>query len=342
MRPLTSCVFATVALLLLGVSAAQADDGAASVAIGGIQLKREANISMDKEVLRISRAKVAVDYDFVNESDRDISTVVEFPIPAYDVGVDEPGGSRNFDDFRLWIDGRPVSYRSEIHAILSGKDYTALLEGLGIDIASFGGWGVENNKEVGPITKLPAAKLHELSKLGLIPSDGSLIPQWLDTKTIYWTQLFPAHKIIHIRHEYTPAVGFESIPPDIFGPVNLDRYITEHSRKNIADACVDAGLQKELVRRATERYKPNEDVIPVAWVDFILTTANTWKTPIKDFTLIIDRQPTLPYIGRSEYVSLCWDGPITKLGTHTFVAHKVNFVPVRELHVVFFSDPLGR
>lgn len=335
MKTLRCCLFFAAALLL-GVYNVRADDGAASVAVGGIQLRREANVLMEKEVLRISETKVTVDYDFVNQSDRNVTTVVEFPIPAYDVGFDEPRGPRNFDDFRLWVDGDPITYQSEIHAMLHGKDYTALLKSLGVDIASFGGWDVKNGKEIGPITKLPPEKLRQLVALGLIPSDGaSLIPQWLDTKTIYWTQFFPAHKTIHIRHEYTPAVGFESIPPDIFGPVAIDRYITDYSRKNIKDSCVDPALQRELVRRATEKYKPSQDVIQVAWVDFILTTANTWKTPIKGFTLVVDREPP------RWFVSFCWDGPISKVGSHTFVAHKTDFVPSRELHIAFFSDPLS-
>jgi hypothetical protein len=68
-------------------------------------------------------------------------------------------------------------------------------------------------------------------------------------------------------------------------------------------------------------------------VDYILTTANSWKTPIKDFTLIIGRAG-----GGREYVSLCWDGPIKNLDADHFVTRATNFVPKKELHVVFFTS----
>jgi hypothetical protein len=79
--------------------------------------------------------------------------------------------------------------------------------------------------------------------------------------------------------------------------------------------------------------------LETVWVDYILTTANSWKTPIKDFTLIIDRRKDSQRIGGAalQYVSLCWDGPIQKLDADHFLAHKTNFVPKKELRVTFFS-----
>jgi hypothetical protein len=45
------------------------NDSAASVAVGGIQLKREARISMEKERLTISSERVTVEYEFLNMFD---------------------------------------------------------------------------------------------------------------------------------------------------------------------------------------------------------------------------------------------------------------------------------
>jgi hypothetical protein len=54
-----------------------ADDGAASIAVGGlVVMKREPRVAMAKEVLQISPTKVIVDYDFRNNSDEDITTSV--------------------------------------------------------------------------------------------------------------------------------------------------------------------------------------------------------------------------------------------------------------------------
>jgi len=80
-------------------------------------------------------------------------------------------------------------------------------------------------------------------------------------------------------------------------------------------------------------------------VDFILTTANTWKTPIEDFTLIVERPKPDKLIAtkassrapNETVVSFCWAGPIEKTDANHFEAHLTNFVPKKELRVGFVS-----
>jgi len=350
--------FAAAVTLLGGIRVVtHADDSAASVAVGGIQLRREADISMEKEILTISEAKVTVEYEFLNETDKDITTVVAFPIPRYDIGFNDAGGTRDFNDFRLWVEGREVKYNTEARAKLRGKDYTDLLKGLGIDIASFGGWDEDRNgTPIGPITRLPDQELQRLSSIGLINSDRGAsddkLPLWDVLKSYYWTQTFPAHKILHVRHEYTPSMGFQEINPDALDPEVRKKRLAEDREKaqspgalaadenyynTISNSCVEPSLRKGLMKQALKKYGQDTGSIEMAWVDFILTTANSWKTPIKDFTLIIDRQSASRYAIPPQYVSLCWDGPIEKTAEGHFVAHKTNFVPEKELHVAFFS-----
>ena len=71
-------------------------------------------------------------------------------------------------------------------------------------------------------------------------------------------------------------------------------------------------------------------LLELSSVDFILTTANTWKRPIEDFTLIVER--TDP----KDTVSFCWDGPIKKLDANHFQAHATNLIPTKELHIGFY------
>jgi len=329
-------------VLLLGAffAVAQADDSAASVAVGGIQLRREANISMEKEVLTISEAKVTVEYEFLNDSDRDITTAVAFPVPPYAESPVE--ATYPFDDFRLWVEGKEIKYQIDARAKLNGKDYTDSLKRLGIDVSSFGGWDTDQKgNPIGPITKLPKQELRWLADMGLIDSadsTGTEMPLWTVVKTYYWTQTFPAHKILHVRHEYSPAVGFQSMSPDTFDPAMHKQRVSELRYKNLDEACVDAPLQRTLTRESAKYNRPDPgDAIWMSWVDFILTTANSWRTPIKDFTLILDRGSWPRWDQPPQYVSLCWDGPIRKLDATRFVAHATNFVPKKELHVAFFS-----
>ncbi len=96
--------------------------------------------------------------------------------------------------------------------------------------------------------------------------------------------------------------------------------------------CVEGPLLKTLTQIANGKDK---DAV-YFYVDFILTSANTWKTPIEDFTLIVERPHEKDTI--ADYVSFCWDGPVTKIDADHFEAHAVNFVPKKEIRIWFFEE----
>jgi Domain of unknown function (DUF4424) len=77
------------------------------------------------------------------------------------------------------------------------------------------------------------------------------------------------------------------------------------------------------------------------WVDFILTSANTWKQPIEDFTLIVARGK--PEEDKTQaFVSFCspQGAPVEKLDADHFQVHLTNFVPQSELRIGYFDVPL--
>src|ERR1700761_9061831 len=121
-------------------SPVRADDGAASVAAGGLVLmKREPRITMAKEVLRISPREIVVDYDFRNDSGQDITTTVAFPVPPYRFGEDETvAGDPAFKDFKLFVNGQAKRFAVQVRALLGGRDVTSAFYQSGVDIASFG------------------------------------------------------------------------------------------------------------------------------------------------------------------------------------------------------------
>lgn len=80
----------------------------------------------------------------------------------------------------------------------------------------------------------------------------------------------------------------------------------------------------------------NKSLIPradYAYIDFVLTTANTWKT------LIGERPHSTNDGGETETndVSFCWDRTGTKIDADHFLAHSVNLVLSKELRIGFFS-----
>ncbi len=93
---------------------------------------------------------------------------------------------------------------------------------------------------------------------------------------------------------------------------------------------IDALLRKNLTASMQK-----DETSFVKWVDYVLTTANTWKKPIKRFELVVER-PKPDASGKYYYVSFCWDGKILQPDPDHFAAQESNFVPTRELSVAFF------
>ena len=325
--------------LMFVVSAAYlcADDGAASIGAGGIVvMKHEPRIVMAKEVLQISTNRVIVDYDFRNDSDEDITTEVAFPIPDYDFDINRDGSEQGFDDFKLWIDGSPAHFQIEARAFLKDKEYSGLLSDMHVDIAGFGNGplmeqvnGRQRVRAVSQdIERLTGAERAKLRNLGLVDADGGDMPLWHVKKKYHWQQTFPAHKTVHIRHEYTPVLGANNGFGYAFGP-KPDKL----SADELKSFCVAERLRSKL------ESTPGDRDGGYVYVDFILTTANTWKTPIEDFTLIVERPHTTNNRGETEsnYVSFCWDEPIAKMDADHFSAHTTNLIPTKELRIGFIS-----
>ena len=279
-------------------------------------MTREPRITMAKEVLFISTSKVVVDYDFRNDTDTDITTEVAFPIPDYKPEEVSPS-FQGFDDFKLWVNEKPIHYTIETKAFVDGRDYSSLLRSMGVDIQSFGHSNDDNARP--RFDRLSAIQKERLRKAGLIDRqyDG---PNWSVRKKYFWSQTFPAHATVHIRHEYTPVLG------------NSNTVIFDKKAPDSVDTvCMDGSLRKTV-----QGYIQNSNnEVPFDYVDFILTTANTWKTPIEDFTLIVERPHSKG--AREDLVSFCWNGPVVKLDADHFSAHVTDLIPRKELRVGFIS-----
>jgi hypothetical protein len=325
------------AFLFGGWSVLLGNDSAAEIAAGGIRLRKEPRISLEKERLTISLEKVTVEYEFLNTTDQDVETEVAFLVPPYEYHPMGRGWAHNFGDFRLWIDGREINCRLDIRAKLRGRDYTELLNSLGIDIQTFGNLGSEADVGKSQIGRLSVPMRERLSQVGLVGGEYGF-PLWSVHKTYHWRQRFPAHKTLGIRHEYEPVYGFQ--------PVKKAQI-----RGELKGVCLDPSVEKSLLglralkleKRRREHGTPlHEDLeyVHAIWVKYLLTTANTWRTPIKNFELIIEGPDTTRWMGEPKRVgtSVCWDGTVQRLDKDRFVGGKTNFIPTRELAVYYFLD----
>jgi hypothetical protein len=339
------------------------DDSAASIAAGGLVPRRETRIVMAKEVLGISPTKIVVDYDFRNDSDQDVTTEVAFPIPPYtdDFPNDDIPG-QSFRSFRLWVNGNVVKYDAEARATLNGKEVTDVLRASHMDIPTFGHFvdTTDQNHSTVVVTpdfdRLPKDARERLLAAGLFEDQGFAYPTWTVHLQYHWTQAFPAHSTVHIRHEYTPTAGFQMVGLAAFKrALSVGKTPTpklhpsgrpQDHYDQLMSFCPDPKFLRGSID-AIEKYAPDSDryVYP-QWVDFILTTANTWKHPIEDFTLIVERGRPLdgygkPMESRRNLISFCspQNAPVTKLDANHFQVHLTNFVPSSELRIGFFDLP---
>lgn len=334
-------VVLTAILLAILSTQARANDAAAAIAAGGVVLREDRRISMRKERLaihllgedqaNITRFRVAVDYEFLNETPEDVTTEVAFPVPEYDYQFDALEGPVDLGGFRAWVDGREIRVEKQVRALIDGKDYAAVLRELGIDVERHGNYYPdETHSRPGhpdQIRRLPAAAADRLVNLRLIeaakPEPGW--PRWTVAITWHWTQRFPAGKVVRIRHEYSPAAGFRY-------STDVRTFVAE-----FPDACVDETLirglearKKDCADAARRRGEVDRSMVFAAWVRYVLTTANTWKTPIRDFELVVERPE-----GRG--VSFCWDGKVEKVSGTALSAKARDFVPAKDLGVYFFT-----
>jgi hypothetical protein len=336
-----------------------ADDSAAAIAAGGLVPRRETRIVMAKEVLRIGLKKVVVDYDFRNDTDQDVTTEVAFPIPPYENGfMQGPSPDEaSFQSFKLWVDGKPVQYESEATATLKGKYVTAVLKANRIDIPTFGHFMDKvdsKHQEVidsPDFTRLPKNKRDQLVKAGIFEFDAVPWGKWTVHLQYHWTQTFPAHSTVHIRHEYAPVLGYQGIqletlelalkPASERKTVNL-KSSSPQDLELLESFCPEPSLLRSMKRRVEADDPMSGNYTFPSWVDFILTSANTWQRPIEDFTLIIERPQ--PEDDRKTLISFCspTNGKVEKLDADHFQVHLTNFVPTSELHIGFFEVPLAK
>jgi hypothetical protein len=292
-------------------------------------MRREPRITMAREVLTISTTKVTVDYDFRNDTDANITTEVAFPIPPYSADTDErPTAELGFDDFKLWVNGQPKLYSTEVRGFVGSRDVSQLIKRNRLSIADF---GQDTSGRTDQIKKLPPAQLARLLKLGLIIHDQYNVyyAAWSAEKRYYWLQTFPANGMVHIRHEYTPLSGFTSLEARAMKTSSATQEHDPTLRQQLRDE--RSGFHSFCpTDRAMDRIGKSNGLLELSSVDFILTTANTWKRPIEDFTLVVERADP------KNTISFCWDGPVEQLDANHFQAHATNLIPTKELHIGFY------
>lgn len=319
----------------------EANDSIGYLGAGGIEFKKTKDISMEKEVLTISRKLIRVEYEFLNTTSKPIKETIVFPMPfyAFDFGC-SPEHSGTLEGFKVWVNGTIQVASRTVRARLKDKDVTNRLKELGFaneDIAEYRGVEGDCGMDVHPPTGIFARNMDPLSKEGLVNifnQDGTNIvtPMWKTAYFYSWEQEFPPNTIIRVVHEYVPFTGRTN---------GLYHFADAGDFKSgylVKDFCI-TGSTIQAGKKIQDRITTGTLQIPIGglqWetVNYILTTGANWAGPIKDFTL------NLRKASKNEIVSLCFDdGQFKKSDELTISSHIKNFMPKSDISAIFFYAP---
>jgi hypothetical protein len=301
---LVPCVF----LILSSSSLSLANDGYSAIGAGGIVFKKSSRVEMLSEILTISETNVNVKYEFMNRlgvSEKKVTekAFVSFPMPEVACGY--WGQKKVPEDFSVLVDGKKVNFLTEVKAYKGDKDVTAQIKkaGLPVDCRD-----LEKN-----------SKLHAKAKKTKWLDDyqGTDPEQVFYTTRIiyYWQQDFIPNQIVKIEHSYNPVLGADGGHPAWFfnkAPHwDRDPNIFWEKHKEIKDL----EFQSSKVKGGNS-------------LNYILTTANTWRGGVAKFTLIIKRKSPDTFIGSTL-------GPLEVIDDNTFQFRARDFRPDRDLTIFF-------
>lgn len=320
-----ACLLATPAL---------ANDSTAELGAGGLVYVTTDAIKMKSEDLYLSMDEVRVRYEFENVSDKDVTTLVAFPMPDIKgdvdflevIPVDDPV---NFLGFSTTVDGVPVKAEVQQRVTALGVDQTDFLKSLGIPLAP----QLETTRDA--LDKLPPEKWDQFINLGLAVPDEfdqgkgwekHLTPMWLLSTAYYWQQTFPAKKTLVVEHRYKPSVGVTAGVSFSDSESRKEKWFADYERKYCIDKSFLAAADK-AVAGASEGSYPMEHRL-----DYILMTAQNWAGSIEKFHLTVDK-------GKAEnIVSFCGEG-VKKTGPTTFELSADDFYPEDDLHILILARP---
>ncbi len=326
-------VWISAVLLCAFASASLGNDSTVELAVGGLNFTNTNDIAMESEDLSIDPSRVYVKYKFLNQTTAPVTLTIGFPLPEinlsdpdldYAFPADHP---QNFVGFRTQIDGKPVTFDVQQHALLGKKDVTQLIKAAGLPILLI--------NAATALKSLDPVKQKKLLDAGLLlpageDADGKplLQPSW-SVQTVYVRkQTFPPGKLVTVEHQYKTSVG--ASPDTIL-------------RKAVREA---PGMQAELAKyrkdyclspqflNSIDTFAGNEAAnvnnLREQRISYVLKTGANWRAPIKDFRMKVDPG------GPGKLMSFCASGDTRLLGRSIEVRSK-DFLPQKDLKILIIS-----
>lgn len=321
-------LLAALIAMLGGAGPCTANDSTATMGAGGLVYTTSSKIRIERENLTISEDEITVAYDFFNEGDDDISTLVAFPLPDLDFDGDwnyaiETRDPVNWIGFKVTVDGQEVKPQVQARATRFGIDVTEVLQRYGIPVTMLS--GPESLIAMDDrLSALPPEAKAELLRYGVVDWTSSWgannVPlptyHWTSQITFYWFQTFPAGKTLHVEHRYKPVPGYSFVTPD-----GLDEDYLQRS------FCIDKAQRAAILARLkTEQ----GEIMSGVNLRYVVVTAGNWLGPIGKFSLTIDK-------GDPEtMLATCWKG-LKQAGQQTMSFEQDYFQPEDDVNILLIK-----
>ncbi|MGO6676514.1 DUF4424 domain-containing protein [Rhizobium leguminosarum] len=313
-------------------SPALANDTMAEVKTGGLIFAQSDDVSMAEEDLFISASEVRVDYVFENSSDKDVESLVAFPMPDISGQVDNNSAisdydSDNFLHFSTLQDGSPITAKLQQRVVSLGIDVTDEFAKQGIPVLPY------SQKTTEALAKLPETVRKDWIARGLVYPMGAgdakvdLVPLWTLRSTYWWRTTFPAKKKVSVAHRYKPAVGGTVAISFLENGEPKGERFEEYSRKY----CLDGDFVRVAQQRAREAEAEGANYTE-SWISYVLSTGANWAGPIKRFQLTIDKGKP------GSLISFCGSN-VQKIGPTTFRMTAEDFDPTKDFDILILNPP---
>ena len=308
---------AAASALLFTASVALANGVVTQRKAGGLVFTKTDTISIASEDLYISRDEIRVSYIYQSKAPKAQNVTISFPMPEVplDDGPDTEDAfmndkipdARNYMNFKVTVDRKPLEARMVERALFGKKDVTARLKKDGVPLLLTGKDRQEMLAKVPDAVKAALVKEELMSKSD---NNGFYMTNWSYQVLFEWEQAFkPGPTKVDIS--YRPINGDSAD----FGDY-LDT--GEGVKKYCADPAFRAALKK---RRGSME--------PV-WIGYVVKTAKYWSGPIGKFRLVVDK-------GKPNGLVAFCPANSKKISDTQFEWTATNFVPQKDIDVVIFS-----
>jgi hypothetical protein len=301
---------------------------------GGVVFKQAANIAIAREDLYLSVRQVRVRYEYRSDASVSETHTIGFPMPMVPLdggpsylgggSIEELADPRNYMDFAVKVDGKPVDAKLHEFAHLDGKDITAELQSAGLaplllaeqfDATQFDRQTLEGFVAKGWFADAPEN------------AEELWWPNWSYQAVYEWEQAFaPGETVVEIS--YAPLNGYPGDYGQVYeGGGEYDDPETVAAIK--AEYCID-----DAVLEAVQRHKAKGGY-EVVTQGYVLTTGNFWKGPIEEFNLVVDKADPAEGMKSLDLVAFC---PLEarKISATRFGWHVSNFEPDRDMWVLYY------